>query len=352
MSTTNASTSTSTSTNTATAPRSSKPASASASSPYSWRQAMPVPRLLQQLFDLVPLATYSANTLPARSPSTTPDQLPTLYVFASDEDARFGAPSFNPSCLKWQTYLKLAGVRFHITPSTNHASPSGALPFLLPARSSPTDSPAPIPSNKLQHYAFAQGPAPPPELTSLRLEAYQALLDLPVRNAWLQSLYLEPAHAALLDELYVAPASSSGWIRASLRAQLRRAAEAEILRTSSSATAAVVDVDAVYAAALEAFEALAGLLAESETGWFFGAAQPTLFDASVFAYTHLMLRYLGPGEENGSAQAAEAPFVPARLGVVVGCAGAGELERHRERMLKRVWGEPLVDADGVRRSIE
>ena len=37
----------------------------------------------------------------------------------------------------------------------------------------------------------------------------------------------------------------------------------------------------------EAIEALGTLLGQDE--WFFGQAQPTLFDASVFAYTHLIL---------------------------------------------------------------
>jgi metaxin len=61
-----------------------------------------VPRPLQQLFDLVPLVTYDANALPARSQSATSGQLPTLYVFASEHDALHGLPSFNPGCLKWQ----------------------------------------------------------------------------------------------------------------------------------------------------------------------------------------------------------------------------------------------------------
>jgi len=37
----------------------------------------------------------------------------------------------------------------------------------------------------------------------------------------------------------------------------------------------------------EAFDALAELLGEAR--WFFGAERPGLFDASVFAYTHLIV---------------------------------------------------------------
>jgi len=64
----------------------------------------PVPGPLQRLFDHFPLATYPANDLPSRSPA--PTDLPTLYVFVSEEDARKGRPSFNPSCLKWQVSFK------------------------------------------------------------------------------------------------------------------------------------------------------------------------------------------------------------------------------------------------------
>jgi metaxin len=50
----------------------------------------------------------------------------------------------------------------------------------------------------------------------------------------------------------------------------------------------VIDVDDLYSEAEKAFEALSILLGGDL--WFFGAGDgPTLFDASVFAYTHLIL---------------------------------------------------------------
>lgn len=54
-----------------------------------------------------------------------------------------------------------------------------------------------------------------------------------------------------------------------------------------SAGTNVVDADVLLKEAEEAFEALSQLLGEQE--WFFGAERPGLFDASVFAYLHLML---------------------------------------------------------------
>jgi metaxin len=65
---------------------------------------MQIPRPLQQLFDRFPLRTYEANDLPERSQHLTSSDLPTLYVFSTDSDARLGLPSFNPACLKWQVW--------------------------------------------------------------------------------------------------------------------------------------------------------------------------------------------------------------------------------------------------------
>ena len=64
--------------------------------------------------------------------------------------------------------------------------------------------------------------------------------------------------------------------------QLRSAAQDELLKTSI-----LIDPNELYRRAEEAFKALATLLGEDE--YFFGAEQPGLFDASVFAYTHLLL---------------------------------------------------------------
>ena len=46
-------------------------------------------------------------------------------------------------------------------------------------------------------------------------------------------------------------------------------------------------MDDIYSEAEKAFEALSFLLGDDE--WFFGSVKPGLFDAAVFAYTHLLL---------------------------------------------------------------
>ncbi|ELQ32346.1 hypothetical protein OOU_Y34scaffold01180g1, partial [Pyricularia oryzae Y34] len=175
-----------------------------------------IPAPLQKLFARFPLYTYPANDLPARCPrpresSSSNNSLPTLFVFISDDDAAKGRPSFNPTCLKWQTFLRIAGVEVQILPSTNHASPTGALPFLLPS-----SSPTPIPANKLQAYAAAatkannnsqQQPEPTTILAKESEALYTSLVDHPIRRAWLHTLYLDPANTQLLTSLYLSPAS-------------------------------------------------------------------------------------------------------------------------------------------------
>ncbi|GJC79363.1 metaxin-1 [Colletotrichum liriopes] len=292
--------------------------------PRNW---FAVPAPVAALFRRFPLAVYPANDLPVRSPSR--GDLPTLYVFVADDDAPKGRPSFNPSCLKWQTFFKIAGVEVRILPSTNHASPSGALPYLLP--------PSPLRpvagASKLESYALENSPLPrekrpPSSAPSDRLQAYQSLLDTRLRTAWLHALYLAPDNAPLLARLYIHPASNNPLVRLTLTHQVRSAAEAEVLK---STRAAAVDPKRVYADARATFEALAALLDENGSGgdgWFFGCEGPTLFDASVFAYTHLLL-----DEEFGWADRA----LPDIL------AGFPGLVRHRERLLERCF----PDDEGV-----
>lgn len=64
--------------------------------------------------------------------------------------------------------------------------------------------------------------------------------------------------------------------------QLRGAAETELLKQSP-----IIDVEAVYRDCNNAFEALSQLLGDDN--FFFGEETPGLFDASVFAYTHVLL---------------------------------------------------------------
>lgn len=81
-----------------------------------------------------------------------------------------------------QAYLKFVGIDFEVTPSNNHASPTGTLPFLLPAL--PAGAPGPIPSHKLQKWAIEQVHCEEEQQLNLRFEVYASLLDHRLRNAW------------------------------------------------------------------------------------------------------------------------------------------------------------------------
>ena len=82
-------------------------------------------------------------------------------------------------------------------------------------------------------------------------------------------------------------------------------------------------MDDLYSEADKAFEALSILLGEDL--WFFGSGGPGLFDASVFAYTQLLLEdRLGLG------------WKEKKLGRAL--RRRDNLVRHRERILARYYG--------------
>jgi metaxin len=133
----------------------------------------------------------------------------------------------------------------------------------------------------------------------------------------LYTLYLEPLNfSAVAYQLYVSPNSSNPLVRASISHQLRSAAEAELLKHSS-----IIDTDDLYSEADKAFEALSILLGDNS--WFFGSEKPTLFDASIFAYTQLLL-----DDELGWKEKKLCRALRRRANLV----------QHRERLLVRHFG--------------
>ena len=117
----------------------------------------------------------------------------------------------------------------------------------------------------------------------MRHEAYASLLDHRIRSAWLYHMYLDIANfKSVAEPLYIASASSNRLAQLALSQQLQQAARDELVKYSR-----VIDGQELLDAADKAFEALSTLLGDDE--FFFGHHQPELFDASVFAYTHLLL---------------------------------------------------------------
>jgi metaxin len=133
----------------------------------------------------------------------------------------------------------------------------------------------------------------------------------------LYTLYLSPANfSSVAYPLYILPTSTNLLVRLSLSHTLRTAATAELLKHSP-----VIDANDLYSEADKAFEALSSLLGNDD--WFFGETHPTLFDASVFAYTQLLL------DERMQWTDGKLPAALRRR---------GNLVEHRERVLARYFG--------------
>ncbi|RMZ91723.1 hypothetical protein DV736_g1063, partial [Chaetothyriales sp. CBS 134916] len=240
-----------------------------------------LPAPVRQLFDRFPLATPAPNRLPQRSPRDRSEHV--LYIFRDPWNTSDDAPSCNPSCLKWQAFLRFRCIKPRLRPSNNHASPSGALPFLLPASGDGERPKSPVAASKLPTWVASQGN--PVEDRHQREDAYSALIDNDIRSAWLYNLYIDCDNFRSVSwPLYVATASRSRAVQHVTANQLRTAAFDELSKSSS-----LVDGTALYDAADAAFKALSTLLGARD--FFFDAAQPGLFDASLFAYTHLLLGF-------------------------------------------------------------
>lgn len=333
-----------------------KPSSSSSSSSAPHRNdratLFTIPAPLKHIFTKFPLVTYAPNTLPLCAPPSPERRSKnnTLYIFTTPTDAAENRPSYNPGCLKWQTLLRFHGIPHVTAPSSNHASPSGALPFLLPrASSSDTDPSKPPPAvagPKLTSWLKAQTPAPTATTTTkhqlppppnTRLAAYTTLLT-PIRLAYLHALYLHPTtFRSLATPLYITPCSSNALVQASLGTPLRAAALDQLLTGAGGAGAplSTVDIEALYIRAEEAVEALAVLLGELRwfaecAGWTNEnddmqggeATRPEITDASIFAYTHTIL----------SLFANEAPDTPAAR-LFRALDAQGNLVAHRQRVL-------------------
>jgi len=159
-----------------------------------------------------------------------------------------------------------------------------------------------VPSNKLTKWTKAHSSSTIEESDDLRYEAYASMVNNALRKAWvrwtnrqqsddtnqeqpqLYQLYLHPSNSALVHRLYIEPCSTSSFVQLAISHQLREAAEKELAKTSYSST--ISEEDTMRDAA-KAFAAFSELLGEDE--WFFGQRQPSMLDASIFAYTHLIL---------------------------------------------------------------
>lgn len=86
----------------------------------------------------------------------------------------------------------------------------------------------------------------------------------------------------MASPLYIEPTTTNYFVRLALGHQLRSAAEGELLKQAS-----VIDVNSIHRESEKAFGALSTVLGDQD--YFFGEKHPSLFDASVFAYTDILL---------------------------------------------------------------
>lgn len=202
------------------------PSSKAESSRSQSRSFLSIPPALKRLFDQFPLVTYAANELPSRSVSVPlkkdradihafydahdtrrkssvgvkDDALHAFFSWAGEGDVSPNVASFNPQCLRWQVcsslsllgsgdprltgsslqaYLVFQGIKFHVVPSNNHAS----FPHSLPLVASHPDAGGPfvqpiITSEGLGKWAKKSA------AMSIQEEAFMALVDGPIRRAW------------------------------------------------------------------------------------------------------------------------------------------------------------------------
>lgn len=137
----------------------------------------------------------------------------------------------------------------------------------------------------------------------------------------------------MVHRLYIRPCTSNPLVQFTIGSQLRAAAESEIVKASiQSGSRQSIDEIQIMRGAEEAFEALSTLLGDSR--WFFDQATvdkdregaPTLFDAAVFAYTHLIL-----GDTQGEAGTI-IDWTANPLGT--GLRGHENLVSHRNRLME------------------
>ncbi|KAK6514219.1 hypothetical protein TWF506_008622 [Arthrobotrys conoides] len=292
------------------------------------QDALRAPAFIRRLFSHFPLITHPVDLPPMSiedfqllSTNTTTRQHTeksinnnTLYSFTDSTDSSIA--SFNPTCLKWQTYLKIRNIPFKTQSSNNHASPSGSLPFLVISSQSDRISQT-ISSPKLGKWIeeHAVGSVNTVDTDGGDYRAFLSLVEGAIRDAWLYALYIDPTNLSTLTiPKYTAQVSL--WpVPQILGSQMRQAAIDAIRKSSTSTSPTGTEL---YSKAIEAFRALSTLL--SSDTWFFGASEAGMFDAEVFAYTHLLLSL----EIGGSGRV-----------VVEGLIGFENLVEHEERIRQR-----------------
>lgn len=273
-----------------------------------------IPAPLKRLFDQFPRRVYLANHLPARTahllPNTDPDsdQRHALFIWTAGAGCHDEwIASFNPTCLTWQIHLLLHRQPIQIVASSNHAcSPGSALPLLIPnlkIKGPFTLDRDSLTTSDLERWLAKEQDKKTDDIkeekdrstqSQHQQKIWRALIDGPIRRAWLYHMYLTSNFDPITAPCYISPQTSHGLVQLELRRQLRTAAEEELLKHAPK-----IDEDSIYREAVDAFGAFEGLLTQetedqsrsTPKNWkgLFGTTEPTGVDVSLFAYTFLLL---------------------------------------------------------------
>lgn len=253
--------------------------STKAEKPLANRSWIQLPAPLRVIFDQFPLITYNSNAFPWRG-QTSKNQH-TLYIWTLPGDETL---SPNPGCLKWQAYLLTRNIKFRTISSNNHASPSGALPFVQPANRSESEPRSlPIKSSKIPRWIEEITKQTEQQIPS-SLMIYEPLIESSIRNAWLYHLYLIPGNFEnVAAPIYIHSQSRNAAVRLKSARDLQKAAEESILKTRSN-----IDAQELFGQADAAFASLSSKLGSAR--FFHGDSTPSEFDLSLFAYTYPLLK--------------------------------------------------------------
>ncbi|QSL64319.1 hypothetical protein MERGE_001619 [Pneumocystis wakefieldiae] len=227
------------------------------------------PTLISRLFDKFPLFHYDSIEV------QPPLNISCNLLFIQSEEALKEKPSYDLESLRWQ-------IPHVLVPSTPYASSLNKLPFLIPSDSS---IPLALSSTEFQNWLLLQGVKDSSEkepLLSSDTDSYVSLIENTLYDAWYYGFFIEPENFKKVTSLlYIKDAwPISIFTKWQLQNQVRK-------RLSVRQKTGLLNAKEVYTDASYALHALSIKLGQDN--WFFGAEDPSYIDATLFAYTHLVL---------------------------------------------------------------
>ncbi|KAK9375668.1 uncharacterized protein V1513DRAFT_441593 [Lipomyces chichibuensis] len=270
--------------------QSKSPPSCTSQQPPSNVMYMKVPSLIKAVFDKFPVVKYAEAPLPSACIFPAPtEKLGTVFVHAIGDDGIY------PQSIRLLTILKLAGVfdKFTTIPSSPHAAPkSGSVPYIfLPCRPK-VDSdllPRTIYPESKAFYRWLNSIAPSfPAFDAAQQNPLLSLVDVRLRDAWVLTLYLYPLNYRSIFIPRLSHAYSQSDRSTSILPQIlayTTSHDAQKLLRRSTGVPRITETTqrSIIANAEEALDALANLLAVSETLYLNGD-KPGVLDAAVYGY--------------------------------------------------------------------